>query len=44
MGAKNRIKYDDPLLRYCKWVSDRISEDVLIGAFLVALLLAAFVI
>ena len=37
-------KYNDPLLRYAAWMSERVSENVLIGMFCVCLLIAAFVV
>lgn len=43
MEEKNmKTRKNDPLLRYCEWVSKRVNEDVLIGALCVSLLIAAF--
>ena len=35
-------KSDRILLGICRWVTDRVSEDVLIGIFCVGALIAAF--
>lgn len=35
-------RHNDPLLRYCEWASERVSETVLIGMFCVCILIAAF--
>ena len=37
-----RDEKNDMLLRYCQWVSKRVSEDVLLGILCVTILIAAF--